>query len=1470
MKKSLLSLTLLSLLAGCGGSSSGGTTPEIPEPELPTTLRATFTLDGTLRFAEPVRCNGKPAIDFEITVGDSVSCHYKGTILASFTDVQPDPAALTGTTTVKKTLVLGHSNDFVERPHAATNATALVRSYGVTHGDTITLSLTALQDLKFKDTFLNQLDLTPEAFAELLAQQANDSQTDKLPSTHVPDIEAAVNPNASPDLNAGFVAADAESGYQYQPEQTILASGRLTDSDGKPVAGVAYFSRASRGVTDAEGKFEFVWGDTVRFGLDTFELGQVRGNQQQVSLTELGEGDVGLNIDALVRRYADDQLDHWQLPERVTEVFAAYPNVINEIISLSLSSQPRELALGDGQVQWLPAEFAAQFDSGLAADIDQQLCQRGCEGDAVMTRGAVDDSGQILADIQRLWGSSADAQQQGWKPVSRFHVFHDSTNFYGSTGHARGQAAVNIANSAFPVMMARNDNNYWIPFGAPKAWDQHGLAYITEAPSTVVPERVGGETATFNLPFVSMGEIGQGKVMVMGNARYHSILVCPNGYSWQGGVDAEGQCRQSGDSDDMKHFFHNALRYLTGQSGGFSVGTNVPYAYFKRGGQVAGEKVPFALDSAFGVTTEQLQRFDDLDPNQYPLLILNGFEYLIDPNGNHYDLPLRADLERPKLSQDDATALIDYVSRGGSILVMETVLEGEKAGALARLLDSAGIAFGMNGSVVADGNGPSAGYPDRVRNQRGHGIWVLERYAAVEGDNGPTLPYRIENGQVVWLYQEQNKPDDKPKLEVAKWTETGADGQPVTHVAFIDERESQDVAADKARILAAFTREDGSPAYQECRDPNYHYEVNCLEYRPGNDIDVTGGMFVPRYTELDLGDAQARAMVKAADLGTSIERLYQHERYFRSEGKQGQRLSSVDLNRLYQNLSVWLWNDLDYRYDDTLDDELGFERFTQFLNCYSDDRAGGGTRCPAELRAELVAQGMVWGDEAGEYAGQLNPDYPLNYMEKPLTRLMLGRSFWDLDIVVDVRRFPGEAQGSEGGTVVALEPNATTTAWYAGNRQPTGQWAVAHQPFTVAVSGTDAPVTVTIALADDLTGREKHELGLRRPPRMQQSFTLNAGELGSSHTLTVPYGGLIYVQGRAGESGQVSLSGTVDAPLYQLGKGWVNPQNASAPIGEVVSRSFVYTAPKANLAASNYGGSPQAFAEQLDQFAADLNDFYARDEGAEGQANRMATDPARPANRHHFVNDVAISIGAAHSGYPVMNSSFNVDSSAIGLAPLNSWLLWHEVGHNAAEAPFNVAGATEVVNNLLALYMQDKHLGKMARVEQDIRIAPDFVKAEHRRAWAVGGAGERLVMFAQLKEWAETEFDVRHWYGDGELPAFYRTEPGLAGWNLFKLMHRLSRNAVDPAMLLPGENLCYGQDLGQSDQLMLCASYAAQTDLSAFFDAWNPGSQAMIYPGDSTPQIEGGISQAGLNRVAQLNLAKPERDPLRIDRISVH
>ncbi|WP_363316462.1 SslE/AcfD family lipoprotein zinc metalloprotease [uncultured Photobacterium sp.] len=1120
-----------------------------------------------------------------------------------------------------------------------------------------------------------------------------------------------------------------------------------------------------------------------------------------------------------------------------------------------------------------------QFESGLAQLIDSAICGNNCQANVLFSplsfpRTAAVMDKNIQTDINKLWGASSDAVKNGWKPVTKFHVFTDETWFYGSSGNARGQSAINISNSAFPILMSRNDNNYWIKFGDKKAWDEKSLAYITEAPSTVVPENVTADTATFNLPFISIGELGAGKVMMVGNNRYNSILVCPDSYSWNDGVDNNGVCWQrkdrANDSEDMGNFFANTFRYLLGDSyinttAPITVGTNISHVYFRQAGhQQIGRSAEFKADKRFNLNIEQVTDFSSVDPEIMPLVILNGYEFSTITGS--YTVPTVADINKPKLTEQDVSGLLSYVERGGNILIMESIASQPKD-EFARLLDGAGIA--LNGhSVIA--NGPSFGYPDRVRAQREHGFWVIERYESakdeVSGEIKP--PYTIKDGIVIWDFIANNKPDDKPTLEVAKKVITNNTGENETIVAFIDtyNKKPSEIEAEKQKLLAIFS--DGEFGYQECRLSDYHYEVNCLEYRPGTGIGTDGGMYTPRYQELDLNEATAKAMVKAADLGTNIERLYLHELYFRTKGKQGERLTSVDLNRIYQNMTVWLWNNLDYRYEPGVNnDELGFKRFTEFLNCYGD-QAPSQTACSDELSQSLIDNNMIYGASSNvnaDYQGWMNPSYPLNYMEKPLTRLMLGRSYFDLDIKADIRQYPGEAKGSSAANVdVDLSNN--TVAWYAGNRQSTGQWAVAHQPFTISVQGNSNPVTITVALADDLTGREKHELGLQRPPRISKSFTLPAG---GSTEFTAPYGGLIYVSGNETGKVSVSLNGTVDAPWYK-NNAWVNNIDSVAPIGEIESNSFIYTAVAKNLQASNYGGSPQQFAQELDVFAEGLNDFYARDEiNGEGTGrHKKVTDTTLPNNKHHVVNDVAISIGAAHSGYPVMNISFDTNSSDIKMSPLNSWLLWHEVGHNAAEAPFNVEGSTEVVNNILALYMQDKHLGKMARVEQDIRMAPAFAKLDY--AWAAGGNGERLVMFAQLKEWAEIEFDITKAV-KGKLPSYYVTDvDGMKGWNLFKLMHRLTRGGLEDNMQLPMPNACQStQGLSKGDQLMVCASYAAQADLSGFFSAWSPGSKAYMIPGATEPSYEGGVTPAGHAAVKALKLDEPKHDPLQINSVTV-
>ena len=1436
-------------------------TPE-PEPEPVPTKTGYLTLGGSQRVVG-AKCNGENSDGFNFTPGEDVTCVAGNTTIATF-NTQSE-AARSLRAVEKVSFSLEDAQELAGSDDKKNNAVSLVTSSNSCPANTeqVCLTFSSVIESKRFDSLYKQIDLAPEEFKKLVNEEVeNNAATDKAPSTHTSPVVPVTTPGTQPDLNASFVSANAEQFYQYQPTEIILSEGRLVDSMGNGVVGVNYYTSSGRGVTGENGKFNFSWGETISFGIDTFELGSVRGNKSTIALTELGDEVRGANIDQLIHRYSQTgKNDEREVPDVVRQVFAEYPNVINEIINLSLSNGE---ALSEGDQNFPRTnEFLEQLKSGQAKEIDTAICDSlgGCNSQRWFSLTARNvNEGQIQGVINKLWGVDQD-----YKSVTKFHVFHDSTNFYGSTGNARGQAVVNISNAAFPILMARNDKNYWLAFGEKRAWDKNELAYITEAPSIVRPENVTRETATFNLPFISLGQVGEGKLMVIGNPHYNSILRCPNGYSWNGSVNKDGQCTLNSDSDDMKHFMQNVLRYLSNDrwlpdaKSNMTVGTNLDTVYFKKHGQVTGNSAEFGFHPDFaGISVEHLSSYGDLDPQAMPLLILNGFEYVTQVGGDPYAVPLRADTSKPKLTQQDVTDLIAYLNKGGSVLIMENVmsnLKEESASGFVRLLDAAGLSMALNKSVV---NNDPQGYPDRVRQRRATGIWVYERYPAADGAQPP---YTIDpnTGEVTWKYQQDNKPDDKPKLEVASWQEE-VEGKQVTRYAFIDEAEyttKESLDAAKAKIVEKF------PGLQECKDSTYHYEVNCLEYRPGTNVPVTGGMYVPRYTQLNLSADTAKAMVQAADLGTNIQRLYQHELYFRTNGRKGERLNSVDLERLYQNMSVWLWNKIEYRYESGKEDELGFKTFTEFLNCYANDAYDGGTQCSAELKQSLIDNKMIYGE--GSKAGMMNPSYPLNYMEKPLTRLMLGRSWWDLNIKVDVEKYPGavSAEGEKVTESISLYSNPTK--WFAGNMQSTGLWAPAQKEFTIE-STASVPVTVTVALADDLTGREKHEVALNRPPRVTKTFTLDAK---GKDTFKVPYGGLIYIKGdsQTNESANFTFTGVVKAPFYKDGK-WKNDLKSPAPLGELESDAFVYTTPKKNLEASNFTGGLKQFAEELDTFASSMNDFYGRND--EDGKHRMFTYKNLTGHKHRFTNDVQISIGDAHSGYPVMNSSFSPNSTTLPTTPLNDWLIWHEVGHNAAETPLTVPGATEVANNVLALYMQDRYLGKMNRVADDITVAPEYLEESNGQAWARGGAGDRLLMYAQLKEWAEKNFDITKWYPEGNLPKFYSDREGMKGWNLFQLMHRKARGDEVGDKTFGGKNYCAESNGNAADTLMLCASWVAQTDLSAFFKKWNPGANAYQLPGASEMNFEGGVSPSAYETLAALGLPKPQQGPETINQVTEH
>ncbi|HDY7475084.1 TPA: SslE/AcfD family lipoprotein zinc metalloprotease [Vibrio vulnificus] len=1464
MKKKILSIAVSSvILMGCHNDDTSDVLPpteSIPPTDIipPTTYIGSLLTSGKLIKGE-VDCNGVRLIDstFEVSQGASFDCTLGSVRLGSFTAPFPEqtPDSI--------------SNDKV---HASFDLRNI-------HGDNVTKVLQSIDSCKTQDeiclTAINSFDIEDvfnqglsnevvDAYLAAKREQATD-EVGKAPSSHVDDkVVPAVDPDAKNDLNSNFVSANAESTYSYKPsaDSKVLTRSKLTDLNGKPLVGISYFSSNAVGVTDENGEIEYLWGDTLTFGIDTFEFGQIRGNQVDYKLTDVTENNVTkANIQALLERYASDLGGQLEITQDVQDTFAMYPNVINELINLSLPNGGKL----DGSDFSLPNEFEAQFNSGLTATIDQALRQPASFAHTSRRPQVLSlDSGQYVTE-------SLNAI---FRDVTTFHVFNDNGSFYGATGYTRGMRALNLSNRAFPVMMPRADLNRELDFGQQQAWTREGRPYIAQWPGIDMPEipTVSKDNATFGFPFVTAGEIGAGKIVMMGNGMYPSILSCPDNYWNNRSVTIDSAAKsctstkienpKHDDHGSMKQFFANLFQWFNnGQATqGISVATNIDKAYFANHNSGLGKQYDFFISPEFGfgsVTTLTQGGFDGLSVEDTPILILQAYRPKLVQDGMTNQF--LADLDIPNLTQDDITALINYVNEGGNILFMDAI-QTTNPEPIGRLADAAGMSVGgqnvtpTNQAFCGSSYYCQAPYPN-LHVQGGTEMVVLERFQ----DNDGKQPFTVnQDGSVEWIKDETKIKFEIPTYEIPKLDTEGKpevddQGKPVmlTKQARIFVNTPEERQAAIKELQTAF---DGTPV---CAS-EYEYEFNCIETRSGHGYTVRGAYHRPDFDRYQVSKEVVESMVKAANLGTNFTALYNHELYYRTKGKQGVRLSTVELNQAYDNLSIWMWNDNPYRYETGIQDELGFQQAVQFLNCYTGDQHQTDTvaaKCPADLKASLVSNGMIHGE--GELKGQLSPSYPLNYMEKPLTRIMLGRSYWDHEITVDTTSYPGRTPGVTSNGRAEIQTNGKAVTYSAGNNQSTGFWAPQLQPVTIT-GGVKA--TITVMMADDLTGKPNHEVALKRPPRMQTSYGYDGSEL----TFKAPYGGLIYIQPKERDRDIVTfnLDGVETAAWWTNGQ-WVHkPDSATAPIAEIDTGSFIYTTPINNVTSIDIA----QFAEEMNRFAEAASDFYGRDETTEEGTHRRFTYPELEEFRHRFVNDVQISVGAAHSGYPVMNSSFNATSTTVPTQAKNDWLLWHEVGHNLASAPFSAPGSTEVTNNLLALYMQElegrNDNPRMDRIIFDIKKAPLWLNANSGHAWSHGDAGMRLVMFGQLKLWAKAHFKIDDWYSnDDAKPAIYGEDEG---WNMFKLMHRKARGDVQGDN--GGINYCSSKDTGLSngDLMMVCSSYVSGYDLRDFFTTWNVGETSMTNP-DGTKEYSGGISQRAKDIVTALKLAKPEHSPLAVD-----
>ena len=1026
---------------------------------------------------------------------------------------------------------------------------------------------------------------------------------------------------------------------------------------------------------------------------------------------------------------------------------------------------------------------------------------------ATLPSGATVDTSSLKSATP---ASDVDAQlEKLYDGVREFHIFRTQFSMWSGTDT---YTALVTGQNGFPVFSARSDKD-------PKYTD-YPIDYTNNTLKRYRPVRPPAsvanfysdnsitlgdkETATYHAPMVSAGTIGKGRVLVMGSHMYDSILVNPRNYSHNANNSNK---TDEPDSVDMENFFHNTLAWLTEQNSlegnhysktgsEIKILSNKNKASFVKAYMNGTNFVEFKIHDNFNVlegenpkyvpTWKEASNNGLLDPTEYPLVILEDFQ--MRTAFTAYSKPNEErDGTVRKTQLDEVELLIDYVRAGGGLLIMESP----------RFADSLGVMQTASNEILK-----KAGITTYFENNHA-GVKLLPNYTEVGGVHQFDMCLVDYIGHTD-LQRRLGMDDysDVPTTLEGLTSLLDANGK----LAYLEEvlkRRERKIFKEGNSSLPTLTSADCGTVEVELSDGSKTAVQTNLVKGDGiiqqNQYD--------RYAKypVDLNFVQAQG-----DVGGSMNTLLAHE-------LKEKQLSKNDLNREYTNMSALLLNDAVFTGEK-------FESLNAMLNRY---KSGGS-----------FVNGL------GEfYPGfSFSKGEVLDFRRKPVTRIMVERAFYDKSLKYDPSEFPGQtsSSGSAKTAKIFLKRNINHQKWYAGNMQSTGLYAPAHTDITVTLpEGVDeTKIQLQIGVGDNVGGIFRHEINLKRPPKYVKKYKFQAPNGTASKTITIqhPYGGLIFLKSFDASvandaTAMVSFTGVQSAVRFVLGETtaetWETIKSSPAPKAELESKHYIVTVPKANMSALSFDEVTQ-IAQNFDTMTQNAYDFYGYDQTCtepftEHTAPSCSND-VKSAHKNREVFDPHISVGAGHSGYPIMVMKWNPNSTTFPQDATNSFLLWHEMGHNMVESWLGIAGATEVANNVMAMHQQ-KRFSQPLRTEGS--IANVGVILAKGQPWADGGNSGRLLMFHQLAKWIDANYmdefkakNSKYYESNGTVKTAYSFLDG-DGFDIYKILHReardqtVSNDKYDSCMKQSGKT--------KTDMLAICTSTILELDTKPFFQTWKAG-----------------------------------------------
>lgn len=299
----------------------------------------------------------------------------------------------------------------------------------------------------------------------------------------------------------------------------------------------------------------------------------------------------------------------------------------------------------------------------------------------------------------------------------------------------------------------------------------------------------------------------------------------------------------------------------------------------------------------------------------------------------------------------------------------------------------------------------------------------------------------------------------------------------------------------------------------------------------------------------------------------------------------------------------------------------------------------------------------------------------------------------------------------------------------------TGTYAPPGELITIKVPDNVYGLTVQLGAHDDnLTGKSP----LQRAALIYTRVQLFPGV----NYVRNPFGGTIFIipSRSLGRKVDLVFSGAVKSPDFILGETTDAEWKAmiaktKVPWFELRSKRMIFTLPTNKLAKFPIE-SPTALMTAWDEeILKGYWEWYGLSETTTDLRNRNPSLPWR------IVHDIQPSVGAQHSGYPVVamaTDNYFKQAVTLSLVVGSNWGTYHELGHNMQMgSTWSWSDLGEVSNNLFSLKITNRHGYKHSNIYRAMPSTIAFASTantDDKKLFSNAGGDARMGMFIQIFE----------------------------------------------------------------------------------------------------------------------------------------